>query len=86
MPDTEDIFHGLDGIIFTAGIGENSDYMRQLVCKNLECFDIFMDNKLNVVRSNNPRLINTPKSSIEIAIIPTNEELEIAKQTYRKLI
>ena len=60
--------------------------MRQLVCKDLECFDIIIDNKLNIVSSNKPRLINTPESIIEIAIIPTNEELEIAKQTYRKLI
>ncbi|MEP0302192.1 MAG: acetate kinase, partial [Maribacter dokdonensis] len=75
--------NGLDAIIFTAGIGENSSLMRQLVCKDMECFNLHLDDSKNDLRSKNVREINTTDSKVKILVIPTNEELEIAKQVYQ---
>lgn len=77
--------NGLDAIIFTAGIGENSNLMRQLVCKDLDCFNLHLDDSKNDLRSKNVREINTTDSKVKILVIPTNEELEIAKQVYQLL-
>lgn len=77
--------NGLDAIIFTAGIGENSNLMRQLVCKDMECFNLHLDDSKNDLRSKNVREINTTDSKVKILVIPTNEELEIAKQVYQLL-
>ncbi|MDF4204265.1 acetate kinase [Maribacter sp. SA7] len=77
--------NGLDAIIFTAGIGENSNLMRQLVCKDMECFNLHLDDSKNDLRSKNVREINTTDSKVKILVIPTNEELEIAKQVYELL-
>ncbi|NRB58519.1 MAG: acetate kinase [Winogradskyella sp.] len=74
--------NGLDAIVFTAGIGENSAFMRKLVCENLDCFGIEIDDKLNSIRTNDIREINKANSKQKILVIPTNEELEIAKQVY----
>ncbi|APA63155.1 acetate/propionate family kinase [Maribacter sp. 1_2014MBL_MicDiv] len=75
--------NGLDAIIFTAGIGENSSLMRQLVCKDMDCFNLHLDDSKNELRSKNVREINTTDSKVKILVIPTNEELEIAKQVYQ---
>ena len=75
--------NGLDAIIFTAGIGENSSLMRQLVCKDMDCFNLHLDDSKNDLRSKNVREINTTDSKVKILVIPTNEELEIAKQVYQ---
>ncbi|WP_036155547.1 acetate/propionate family kinase [Maribacter forsetii] len=77
--------NGLDAIIFTAGIGENSSLMRQLVCKDMEYFNFHLDDSKNELRSKNTREINTTNSKVKILVIPTNEELEIAKQVYALL-
>lgn len=74
--------NGLDTIIFTAGIGENSSYIRKLVCTDMEYFGIELDAQKNEVRSKEIREINTLQSKIKILVIPTNEELEIANQVY----
>lgn len=74
--------NGLDIIVFTAGIGENSSTMRALVCKDMEFLGIQLDQKENSERSKFLRTISTPGSKIQVLVIPTNEELEIAKQTY----
>lgn len=74
--------NGLDAIVFTAGIGENSDVIRNLVCENMDYFGIELDTAKNDVRSNAVREINTSASKTKILIIPTNEELEIAKQAF----
>ena len=73
--------NGLDAIIFTAGIGENSSFMRQLVCKDMEYFNIHLDDSKNDLRASSSREINTKDSAVKILVIPTNEELEIAKQS-----
>ena len=74
--------NGLDAIVFTAGIGENSSVIRQLVCEDMDYFGINLDDIKNEVRSPDLREINTASSKTKILVIPTNEELEIAKQAY----
>ena len=74
--------NGLDAIIFTAGIGENSSLIRQLVCTDMEFFGIDLDRTKNELRSQDLRDISTSSSKVKILVIPTNEELEIAKQAY----
>ncbi len=78
--------NGLDAIIFTAGIGENSDYIRRLVCTDMDFFGIKVDDSKNNVRSKEMREINTAESKTKILVIPTNEELEIANQVYELLL
>jgi acetate kinase len=74
--------NGLDAIIFTAGIGENDKLVRSLVCKNMEYFGITLDSEKNNTRSNTIREINVDGAKTKILVIPTNEELEIARQTF----
>lgn len=74
--------NGLDAIVFTAGIGENSSNMRQLVCKDMDYFKIDLDEDANAIRSSEIRTINKPNAKTKILVIPTNEELEIAKQCF----
>ena len=75
------ILNGIDAIVFTAGIGENSTFMREQVCKNLEGLGISLDTNKNNERLKTIREINTSDSKVKILVIPTNEELEIAKQS-----
>ena len=77
--------NGLDAIIFTAGIGENSDLMRKLSCNNLEFLGIDLDDDKNEIRSKEIREIQKEEAKVKILIIPTNEEIEIAKQSYNLL-
>jgi acetate kinase len=74
--------NGLDAIIFTAGIGENSSKMRELVCIDMEFFGIELDPTKNEIRSKEIREINTPESKTKVLVVPTNEEIEIANQVY----
>jgi acetate kinase len=78
--------NGLDAIVFTAGIGENSSYMRKLVCTDMDYFGIEIDNTKNEMRSKEIREINVPQARTKILIIPTNEEIEIANQVYELLL
>lgn len=79
------VMNGLDAIIFTAGIGENSSYIRKLVCADMDYFGLKLDDRKNEVRSKERREINTLNSKVKIMVIPTNEELEIANQVYELL-
>ena len=74
------ILNGLDAIVFTAGIGENSELIRQLTCEDLDFLGIQLDAEKNKIRSKEIRTINSEASEVKIFVIPTNEELEIAKQ------
>lgn len=74
--------NGLDAIVFTAGIGENDAVVRKLVCEEMDYLGLNLDDTLNVERSKKIREINTADSKAKILVIPTNEELEIAKQAY----
>lgn len=73
---------GVDAICFTAGIGENSDLIREKVCNGLEFMGIELDNDKNSVREKGNREISKKSSRTKIYVIPTNEELVIAKDTY----
>ncbi|MNO60147.1 Acetate kinase [compost metagenome] len=73
---------GVDVIVFTAGIGENSVVVREKVCENLTYLGVEIDPELNKIRSGEPRRISTPNSKVEVMVIPTNEELMIARDTY----
>lgn len=78
--------NGLDAIIFTAGIGENSAEIRKLVCSDMDYFGLQLDTAKNDVRSKEVREINVADSKAKILVIPTNEELEIAIQVYDLLL
>ena len=69
---------GVDTMAFTAGIGENSDYLRLAVGERLGWMGVKIDPELNKVRSDDPRVISTPDSAIKVLVVPTNEELMIA--------
>lgn len=71
---------GVDVITFTAGVGENDSSVRQAVCDKLTPFGVKLDKEKNETRSSQPRIISTPDSSVIIAVIPTNEELAIARK------
>jgi len=77
--------NGIDAIVFTAGIGENSSKIRELVCTDMDFFGIDLDKVKNESKSKEFREINSSTSKIKILVIPTNEELEIAKQGYQLL-
>ena len=77
--------NGLDAIIFTAGIGENSSLMRQLVCNKMDYFNIHLDDSKNDLILSTIREVNSIDSQVKILVIPTNEELEIAKQVFNLL-
>ena len=79
------VLNGVNAIVFTAGIGENSTIMRALACKNLDFLGIDLDENKNNLRSKDIREIQSNKSKVKILIIPTNEEIEIAKQSYQLL-
>ncbi|WP_093410376.1 acetate/propionate family kinase [Salegentibacter flavus] len=73
--------NGVDAIVFTAGIGENSDVIRGLVCRDMDFFGIKLNEEKNKERSKELRYINAEDSKVKVLVIPTNEELEIAQQT-----
>ncbi len=71
---------GCDILTFTAGVGENSSSMRERICEGLECFGIKLDKELNEKRGDE-RKISAADSKVEVWVIPTNEELMIARDT-----
>ncbi|MDO1446609.1 acetate kinase [Rhodocytophaga aerolata] len=77
--------NGLDAVVFTAGVGENDIKVRQMVCQNMEYLGITLDEEKNAVRSKNLREINKEGASVKVLVVPTNEELEIARQCYELL-
>lgn len=74
--------NGVDAIVFTGGIGENSTVLRNLICSDMEYLGIDLSNEKNELRTDQFREINTSTSQTKLLVIPTNEELEIAKQTF----
>ncbi len=75
--------NGVDALIFTAGIGEHSDVMRQLVCEELDFWGIELDQNKNKQYQGGIQEIQSVHSKVKILIIPTNEEIEIAKQAFQ---
>ena len=72
---------GADAIVFTAGLGENSAYTRKQIIDHLACLGIKLDEEANQVRGEE-RLITTEDSTVPCYVIPTDEELMIARDTY----
>jgi acetate kinase len=73
----------LDAVVFTGGIGENVAEVRELCCSGLEQFGIEIDPAANEKTNHGEGPINSPKSRVKVYIIPTNEELAIAQDTFR---
>jgi acetate kinase len=75
--------NGIDALVFTAGVGENSATIRKAVCEGITCFGLQLDEEKNKVRSSEDRVISTEDSRVSVMVIPTNEELMIARDTYK---
>jgi acetate kinase len=76
---------GADAIVFTAGIGENRADIRSAICANLEGLGIELDIALNSSTRATETLISKPSSRVKLLVIPTNEELVVARETKRLL-
>lgn len=72
--------NGLDAVIFTGGIGENAPNCREMVCTDMEYLGIKIDKEVNDFKGELKK-ISTPDSKVEVWVIPTNEELLIARDT-----
>ncbi|MEU5688800.1 acetate kinase [Streptomyces venezuelae] len=72
----------VDAIAFTAGVGENAAPVREAAVAGLEELGLAVDGALNSVRSDEARLISPEYARVAVAVVPTDEELEIADQTY----
>lgn len=72
---------GLDALVFTAGVGENAAWVRAAVLERLAPFGIVIDEAANQVRSKEPRAITSPESKVTVLVVPTNEELAMARET-----
>ncbi|MBE6729791.1 MAG: acetate kinase [Ruminococcaceae bacterium] len=72
--------NGVDAIAFTAGIGENDPELREYVCENLGYLGVKIDNEKNHIRGQEIK-ISTDDSKVDVFVIPTNEELAIARDT-----
>ncbi len=78
--------NGVDCIVFTAGIGENTACVRSDICKNMQYLGLEMDEEKNLEKNNgNIRDITGKNSKVKVLIIPTNEELAIARETVELL-
>lgn len=73
--------NGLDAVIFTGGIGENAPEVRAAVCENMEFFGIKIDTEVNASTRGKLVRLSTADSKVEVWVVPTNEELLIARDT-----
>ena len=71
---------GVDDIVFTAGVGENDYRVREGIYNNIEYLGIKLDKEANMKRGEEV-MISTPDSRVKLLVIPTNEELAIARET-----
>ena len=72
---------GLDVIVFTGGVGENQTGVRENVCEPLKFMGVEIDKELNAVTRGTETIISTPSSRVKVLIVPTDEELTIARDT-----
>ena len=75
----------VDAIVFTGGIGENCPYIRKGSCDGLECLGIVIDDERNQSSIEGIYEIQHAEGPVKLIVIPTNEELAIAKQTAEKI-
>jgi acetate kinase len=74
----------VDAVVFTGGIGENAAEIRRRACEGLERLGIRLDSELNEARAlRGERCISAPEGEVQVLVVPTNEELEIAQQALR---
>ena len=73
--------NGVDAIAFTAGIGENTNLVRRKIVAYLGYLGITLDNEVNDATHGDEAVISTPDSKVKVCVIPTNEELAIARET-----
>jgi len=78
------VMGGVDIIVFTAGIGENSPIIREKICENMEFFGIEIDENKNNVKGELTDISST-NATVRVLVVPTNEELMIAKEAYKIL-
>ena len=77
---------GVDAIAFTAGVGENASYLRKMIIDEIsEALHVVLDEAKNNERKKENRIISTADSKVDIMIIPTNEEVMIARDTVKLL-
>jgi acetate kinase len=77
--------NGADALVFTAGIGENRPALRRAICANLDQLGIVLDEKANDATQGNEAVISAPGSRVKVLVIPTNEELVVAREVKRSL-
>ena len=77
---------GLDALVFTAGIGENNDWLRADVCRGLEEFGLLLDPAANAATRAKEADLSAPTSRAKVLVIPTNEELVVAREAHRLLL
>jgi len=73
----------LDALVFTGGIGENAPAVRERCCQGLSCLNIEIDPAKNNRPHDGPRQISPPESGVRVLVVPTNEELKIARETLK---
>lgn len=78
------VMNGVDSIVFTAGVGENNSIVREAVCNHLGYLGVTLDKEANSKRGEEI-MISTPDSKVKVFVIPTNEELAIARETVTKV-
>jgi acetate kinase len=77
------ILGGADAVVFTGGVGENSAYIRKRVVDELACLGCHLDNAKNDKTAGQAGIISTDKSSLKAIVMPTNEELMIARESLK---
>jgi len=77
--------NGLDGLVMTAGIGENEGALRAAICRDLDQLGIVLDPALNARTRGREAIISAPESRVKVIVIPTNEELVVAREARRFL-
>jgi acetate kinase len=77
--------NGLDALVFTAGIGENHPRLRHAICRDLDQLGIVLDPKLNEETRAREAVISAAESAVKVIVIPTNEELVVAREVRRFL-
>jgi acetate kinase len=77
--------NGADGLAFTAGIGENRSELREAICANLDHLGIALDPAKNAATKAQEGVISASGSRVQVLVIPTNEELVVAREAKRFL-
>ncbi|WP_128894395.1 acetate/propionate family kinase [Longirhabdus pacifica] len=78
--------NGIDVLIFTAGVGENASGLRKKICEQLSYLGIELNEEVNNIRSSEIREISAKNSKVKVLVVPTNEELVIARDTHKLIL